>query len=63
MQNSDEMLLGRRRRRSTIMSCEYRFVIEAYNSNTIPISRLAEYMADLARQSGEPDCVHFMRLE
>ena len=42
---------------------EYRFVIDAYSPETLPMSRLAEYMADLARLLGSADRVHFVRLE
>ncbi len=42
---------------------EYRFVIEAYSPETMPMLRLAEYMTDLARIFGENEYVHFVRLE
>lgn len=42
---------------------EYRFVIDAFKPDTLPMSRLAEYMADLARLLGEVERVHFVRLE
>ena len=42
---------------------EYRFVIDAYSPDTLPMSRLAEYMADLARLLGKSERVHFIRLE
>ncbi len=42
---------------------EYRFVIDAYNPETLPMSRLAEYMADLAQLFGTAERVHFVRLE
>ena len=42
---------------------EYRFVIDACNPDTLPMSRLAEYMGELARLLGSPDQVHFVRLE
>ena len=42
---------------------EYRFVIEAYSPETMPMLRLAEYMTDLARILGENEHVHFVRLE
>ena len=41
---------------------EYTFVIEAYSPDTIPMVRLAEYMADLATLLGEYKSVHFVRL-
>ena len=42
---------------------EYRFVIDAYSPDTLPMARLAEYMGELARLLGTPDQVHFVRLE
>ena len=42
---------------------EYRFVIGSYSPDTLPMSRLAEYMADLARLFGRAEQVHFVRLE
>ena len=42
---------------------EYRFVIDAYSPDTLPMSRLADYMADLAQLLGRAEQVHFVRLE
>lgn len=43
---------------------EYRFVLDAgFTPETIPMARLAEYMADLAKLYGERDAVHFLRVE
>ena len=42
---------------------EYRFEIDAYTPDTLPMARLAEYMADLAALLGEVSSVHFVRLE
>jgi hypothetical protein len=42
---------------------EYRFKIDAYTPETIPMARLAEYMADLATLLGEKEHGHFVRLE
>jgi hypothetical protein len=42
---------------------EYRFTIEAYRPETIPMARLAEYMSDLATLFGNRDSVHFVHLE
>ncbi len=42
---------------------EYRFVLDAYTPETIPMARLAEYMADLAVLYGEQSAVHFVRVE
>ncbi|MGR6466305.1 hypothetical protein [Rhizobium sp. PAMB 3182] len=45
------------------IDAEYRFRIDAYSPDTIPMSRLAEYMAELAAILGEQRAVHFERLE
>lgn len=42
---------------------EYRFKIDAFTPDTLPMERLAEYMADLAKILGAPASVHFVRLE
>ena len=42
---------------------EYRFVIDAYSPETLPMARLAEYMANLARLLGRAEQVHFLRIE
>jgi hypothetical protein len=42
---------------------EFRFEIDAYTPETIPMERLAQYMADLAMLLGEPTSVHFVRLD
>ena len=42
---------------------EYRFVIDAFSPDTLPMSRLAEYMGELARLMGRSDQVHFVRVE
>jgi hypothetical protein len=42
---------------------EYSLKIDAFTPDTIPMSRLAEYMADLAVLLGEPASVHFVRLD
>lgn len=39
------------------------FKIDAFNPETIPMGRLAEYMADLATMIGERSHVHFVELE
>lgn len=41
----------------------YRFKIDAYTPETMPMSRLAEYMADLAIILGERAAVHFVGLD
>src|ERR1035438_102843 len=42
---------------------EYKFRIDAFKPDTIPMSRLAEYMADLAALLGTQEHVHFLRVE
>ncbi len=42
---------------------EYRFVIDAYSPDTIPMARLAQYMTELSQILGEQSAVHFRRLE
>ncbi len=42
---------------------EYRFVIEDVSRETLPMERLAAYMAALARLFGAARHVHFLRLE
>ena len=41
----------------------YKFEINAYTPATLPMARLAEYMADLAKLLGFRDNVHFSHLE
>ncbi len=42
---------------------DYRFKINAYSPQTIPMARLAEYMRELAAMLGEQTSVHFIGLE
>ena len=42
---------------------EYRFVIGAGSPETLPMARLAQYIANLAQLFGEDKGVHFVRLE
>ena len=42
---------------------EFRFCIDAFTPATMPMARLAEYMADLALLLGEVERVHFVRLD
>jgi hypothetical protein len=42
---------------------EYRFKIDAFSPETIPLNRLAQYLADLARIMGECEGVHLDRIE
>jgi hypothetical protein len=42
---------------------EYRFQIDAYSPETIPLARLSQYLSDLARMMGESESVHLARIE
>lgn len=42
---------------------EYRFKIDAYSPKTMPLGRLAEYLADLAILFGEDKSVHLIEVE
>ncbi len=42
---------------------EYKFKIDAYTPDTIPMQRLAQYLADLSIVLGNRDRVHFNRIE
>jgi hypothetical protein len=42
---------------------EYRFKIDAFTPDTIPMARLAEYLTDLAALLGHQHSVHFVRME
>ena len=42
---------------------EFTFKIDAFTPDTLPMARLAEYMADFAVILGEPTSVHFNRIE
>jgi hypothetical protein len=42
---------------------EFEFYIGAYSPATMPMARLAEYMAQLATMLGEPTSVHFVKLK
>jgi hypothetical protein len=44
------------------MGGEYRFKLDAYTPDSIPMARLAEYMTALADILGERQAVHFKRL-
>lgn len=41
----------------------WRFHVEAYTPETMPMARLAEYLGELAKLLGQPNAVHFLRLE
>lgn len=42
---------------------EFRFKIEAYTPDTMPMARLAEYLSELATILGEEGSVHLLRIE
>jgi hypothetical protein len=42
---------------------EYRFKIDAFTPDTLPMKRLAEYMEELATLFGSQERVHFVRIE
>jgi hypothetical protein len=42
---------------------EYRLKIDVFTVDSLPMSRLAEYMTELARLLGEQERVHFSHLE
>jgi hypothetical protein len=42
---------------------EYRFEIDAYTPETIPLARLSQYLSDLARMMGESANVHLTRVD
>lgn len=42
---------------------EYTFIIEAFTPETLPMQRLAEYMAQLATLFGSQERVHFLRIK
>jgi hypothetical protein len=42
---------------------EFEFYIDAFTPATMPMARLAEYMAQLATMLGEPTSVHFVKLK
>jgi hypothetical protein len=41
---------------------EYRFEIDAYSPETMPLARLSQYLSDLARLMGETTSVHLTRV-
>lgn len=48
--------------RAAVGNAEYRFKIDVYSPETMPMARLAQYMGELAQLLGEPAAVHFKRL-
>ena len=51
-----------RRGKSTTVR-EYRFQIDAYSPDTMPLSRLAEYLENLSMLFGETHSVHLIKIE
>lgn len=51
------------KKKARVAAAEYRFRIDAFTPETIPMSRLAEYMAELATMLGEAKSVHFVRVD
>ncbi len=43
--------------------CEYRFEIDAFTPETIPLNRLVQYLGDLAKIMGESANVHLSRID
>ena len=46
-----------------IKDTQRRFKIDVFTPDTLPMARLAEYMAQFAKLLGEPDRVHFVEVE
>lgn len=44
-------------------SHEYRFEIDAFTPETIPLARLSQYLGDIARMMGESANVHLVRVD
>jgi hypothetical protein len=42
---------------------EYRFEIDAFSPETIPLARLSQYLGDIARMMGENTSVHLVRID
>jgi hypothetical protein len=42
---------------------EYRFEIDAFTPTTMPMSRLAEYVSDLAKMFGNNNSVHLLKID
>jgi hypothetical protein len=57
------MAMPRKPKRPRSSGGEYRFRIDAYTPETMPMVRLAEYMRELSEMLGEPSAVHFERIE
>jgi hypothetical protein len=57
------MVMPKQPKRPKEIVGEYRFRIDAYTPDTMPMHRLAQYMTELSQLLGERDAVHFRRLE
>jgi hypothetical protein len=62
-ESTDSVALVPRRLAVATKVIEYRFKIDAFTPETIPMQRLAAYMADLATLLGSQEKVHFDRTE
>ena len=51
------------RREVAVEPVEYIFRIDAFTPETLPMARLAEYLAQLAKLIGHPDNTHLIRIE
>jgi len=49
--------------RRPIKHREYRFEIDAFTPDTIPLSRLSQYLGDVARMMGQEANVHLVRID
>jgi hypothetical protein len=56
-------MLKRPKAHKTRKRREYRFLIDAYSPETMPASRLAEYISDLTKIFGSCDHVHLVGIE
>lgn len=50
-------------KRGKAAGSQWRFKIEAFTPDTLPMARLAEYLTQLAEILGEPRSVHLVRIE
>lgn len=50
-------------RETAVKPVEYVLLIDVFKPETLPMARLAEYLAALAKMFGHPDHTHFVRVE
>src|SRR6218665_2971572 len=50
-------------REASVDPVEYVFRIDAFTPDTLPMGRLAEYLAALAKMLGHPEHTHFVRVD